>query len=43
MVVRALLLLTTQSKEVAVLGDSAMNSWGFWHLGSKRRHSGAGE
>lgn len=39
---RAWLLLTAQSKDVAVLGDSAANSCGFWHLESKRSSVGLG-
>lgn len=32
MVVRALLVLTAQSKEVAVLGDSAVEAFGIWEV-----------
>lgn len=32
MVVRALLLLTAQSREVAVLGDSAVEAFGIWEV-----------
>lgn len=32
MVVRTLLVLTAQSKEVAVLGDSAVEAFGIWEV-----------